>query len=66
MMETIAQIKRFLAAKYDLLLVDADNIGMIRVDGIVPDSEHMIPLGVKQTPMKVRIKDDRIYIDPQD
>jgi hypothetical protein len=58
----IAQIKRFLAKKHNLTLENADNDHLVKVIGLVPDGEHMIPLGRSLTPTLVRIKDDKISI----
>lgn len=58
MLFEIHQIKKFLSAYYNLPMDDEG-----RVLG-VPDCEHVIPLGVSETPTRVRVTDDKIYIDP--
>jgi len=65
MITEIAQIKRFLAAKHNLPLENPDNDLLVKVVGEVPDGEHMIPLGVTETPTRVVIKDGAIHVDPQ-
>lgn len=60
MLYEIDQIKRFLAEKYNLPYTES------RIDGVVPDGEHTIPLGASLTPTRVVIRDNRIYIDPVD
>jgi hypothetical protein len=62
----IVQIKRFLANYYHLPLANADNDMMCRIVGLVPDCEHVIPLGVSLTPTRVVVKDDRIHIGPKE
>jgi hypothetical protein len=62
MLTEIAQIKRFIAQAHNLPLIDGDSNLMIRVDGEVPDGEHIIPLGASNTPFHVTIKNGAIYI----
>lgn len=61
----IAQIKRFLAKHHNLPLENPDNDALVRVIGDVPDGDHIIPLGRKNTPTPVRVSDGRITIDPE-
>lgn len=58
----IAQIKRFLANKYNLPLENPDNDYLVKVIGFIPDGEHTIPLGHSLTPTLVCVKDDKIEI----
>lgn len=62
MLYEIAQIKKFLANKYNLPLENEDSVGLIRVVGYVPDGEHIIPLGVSEQPTRVEICDGVIHI----
>jgi hypothetical protein len=62
MLLEIEQIKVFLAKQYNLPLEGVP--GNSKVVG-VPDCEHMIPIGESLTPVKVRVKDDMIHIDPR-
>ena len=66
MITETAQIKRFLANQYNLPLENAANDLMVRVAGQVPDCDHIIPIGVSETPTRVVVKNDRIYIDPKE
>lgn len=56
MITEIAQIKRFLADHYQLPIENRENDSLCRIVGNVPDSEHLIPIGVSLTPTKIYIR----------
>lgn len=60
MLHEISQIQRFIAAKHGLK-VEGEGIS-VRVVGEVPDGDHIIPIGVKETPFHVQIRKGFITI----
>lgn len=67
MITEIAQVKRFIADKYNLKTENYKSDLFIRVVDPIPEEgyDEIIPLGVSLTPTRVVIKNEGIYIDPK-
>lgn len=62
MITEIAQIKRWLSRYHSIPLLDEDFDCHVRLASDPPDGEHIIPIGVSETPFHVAIRDGLIHI----